>query len=223
MIKNTIVAKNSTQWWTPNRIRGWGQQRGLRGEEWAVIAGVVALIFLVTVELIATTWNAYNKYGMIAVIEEIAILIGVAACIFLMVRYDKIGRPASIPIATPAPFERPSPRWGEVGASCDFEDYLRDQLSVALVVVTAHPQAPYLEELLAYTTKLLADRYTRHTLHVRLHLPAAWLAVCPGRTQADGTLLYDDWLELRGWEQDTFEITYQPFGEDLTVVRMALR
>jgi hypothetical protein len=222
MIKNAIVAKNSL-WWTPNSLRSWGQRRGLRGQEWAVIAGVVALLLFVAAGLIVTTWDAYNRNGIVAVIGEIVILLVVLACMFLMLHSDKIGRPVSAQMATPAPFERPSPRWGAVVASCDFEDYLRDQLSVALVVATTHPQAPYLEELLTYTAKLLADRYARHAVHVRLHLPAAWLAVCPGRTQADGTILYDDWLELRGWEQDCFEVIYQPFGEDITVVRMALR
>jgi hypothetical protein len=121
---------------------------------------------------------------------------------------------------SPTAFERIVPCWGKVGAPADFEDYLRDQLSVAVELVASDPDETKVHGLVKYIASLLSDRYGRHEVQVAVALPAAWPRPEAWKPK-DGTILFEEWLVLTSHAGDYVEIACQPFRQDTTIVRLS--
>jgi len=118
------------------------------------------------------------------------------------------------------PFARPLPIWGSLGAFDDFDDYLRAQMGEAIRVVAADPNESASERLLELCQALFADRFTKSEVLIKVGLPAGWSL--PAFIDSSGGY-YANGFQVVAGSDPWLEILYQPFGEDLTVIRMALR
>lgn len=116
-------------------------------------------------------------------------------------------------------FQRLSPQWGRACSSGDFEEYLRDQLSVAAELTFAEPCAPRVDAFLKYLGQLVGDHYARHEVGLSVSIPQGW-EIPLSWTEKDGSFLYDHWIRVRTASVTAITITYQPFLSDATIVNI---
>jgi len=130
-----------------------------------------------------------------------------------------------IPVPAPIVFSRPLPTWGEPGALDDFEAYLRAQFAPALAQAQVAPGARVLYKLVDYLADLFEDAFPQHDVLAQVTFPRDWEISDFWHEEGDNILPNRDeaWLKLRRGESDLFEIAYQTFGADTTIVRLPVR
>ena len=164
-------------------------------------------------------------------VAGIVLMIGAIALGFYVARRTRARDEAQSRLATPATieppvFDRPLPAWGEPGAFEDFEDYLRGQLAPALAIVNTDPCDGSIGALGSYLNDLFGDACAGHDILAQIILPAGWTVPATWRPEADGFRppVRHAWLRLiaRVGIGPVFEVAYQLFGQDITLVRFPL-
>jgi len=206
--------------------------RHLKLVEGVCFLGLFTSLTLMLISVVGVIIAVVGQVGFPRILAPLSMLAASIAALIVSVilgphTMEIIDKQKQRPVSaapTPTPqksFVRPYPAWGEPGAQDDFETYLRTQFTPALVLMT-NPDTTAIYRLTDYLIELFSDRFPRHDVLTEVSLPRGW-AIEGNAWEKEGDCFVpysaSSWMKLRAVEADIFEIAYQTFRTDPTILR----